>query len=509
LEVKGKMSLAIVYTRAQVGIHAPSVSVEVHISNGLPSLTIVGLPETEVKESKERVRSALLNSNFTFPSRRITINLAPADLPKKGGRFDLAIALGILAASNQLPVDSLKNKEVVGELALTGDLKPVKGILSVALSTQKNHKTLIIPIGNGAEASLLSHSSIYVAQNLLEVCHFLNNKQALALPTSLDVKNISKSALLDLSDIKGQAHAKRALEIAAAGRHNLLLVGPPGTGKTMLASRISTILPPMTENEALMSAAVYSISNNHEIRASQWKKRPFRHPHHTTSGVALVGGGADPKPGEVSLAHGGVLFLDELPEFSRKILDVLREPIETGIVTISRAKQKVTYPAQFQLVAAMNPCPCGYFGDESGRCHCTENKVRRYQGQASGPLLDRIDLQVEVSPVSIRDLQSDLYEESSEKVKNRVKKAWATQLKRQNCSNALLNQSQLKEFCAISVENQKLLDNIITKMQMSARAYHRILKIARTIADLDQQKEIKKTHLLEAVGYRRFERYSI
>lgn len=498
------MSLAIVYTRARVGIDAPLVTVEVHLSNGLPGLSIVGLPETEVKESKDRVRSALLNANFEFPARRITINLAPADLPKEGGRFDLPIALGILAASKQISSDLLQNYEYLGELALSGRLRPVQGALPAAISCNADQRALFTPIENGDEAALARDSQVYTAAHLLDVCAHLNGENPISQHQT--TFHNGAPAELDLLDVKGQHQAKRALEIAAAGGHNLLMIGPPGTGKTMLASRLPGILPPLDDQEALEVASVQSVSGQFDP-LQQWRKRPFRTPHHTASGVALVGGSSSPKPGEISLAHRGVLFLDELPEFNRKVLEVLREPLESGEITISRAARQVRFPADFQLVAAMNPCPCGYAGDASGRCHCSHQQIERYRDRISGPLLDRIDLHLNVPTLPKSALsQADPHSEPSAAVLDRVINARQSQLQRQQKPNRELSTSELEQHCKLSSDHKKLLETAMDKLNLSARAYHRIIKVARTIADLEGQTEIAQPHLSEAIGYRTLDR---
>ncbi len=500
------MSLAVVYSRAQAGIDAPLVTVEVHLSNGLPSLSIVGLPEAAVKESKDRVRSALLNARFEFPARRITVNLAPADLPKEGGRFDLAIALGILGASGQIPKQNLAQYEFIGELALTGELRSVRGALSVALQTRATGRTLLLPLENADEAALVSGVNVIGARQLLEVCAHLNNSSPLALHVPAELP-APERAYEDLADVRGQQHAKRALEIAAAGGHSLLMVGPPGTGKSMLASRLPGILPEMTEGEAIEAAAIASISD-HGFSAAQWKRRVFRGPHHTASSVALVGGGSSPRPGEISLAHHGVLFLDELPEFDRRVLEVLREPLESGHITISRAARQADFPASFQLIAAMNPCPCGYLGDTSGRCHCTAEQVQRYRGRISGPLLDRIDMHVEVPKVPHDAMRAkpDDVAETSQQIRARVGHARALQIERNGKPNYALKNKQIEKLCKLSEPNARLLEQAIERLGLSARVYHRILKVARTIADLAGSENIETAHLTEAISYRRLDR---
>jgi magnesium chelatase family protein len=501
------MSLAVLYSRASTGVDAPLVTVEVHLARGLPALSIVGLPELAVKESKDRVRGALLTGRFEFPTKRITINLAPADLPKEGGRFDLAIALGVLGASGQLPERAFESYEFLGELALSGALRPVRGVLPVALAARNAGRALVVPEENAAEAAHASGVRVYAARHLLEVCGHLNGTAPLGIAAAapLDVERLPYP---DLSEVRGQEHAKRALEIAAAGGHSLLFSGPPGTGKSMLAGRLPGILPPMTESEALGAAAVLSVSEQ-GFDPIRWGQRPFRAPHHTASGVALVGGGSNPKPGEISLAHEGVLFLDELPEFDRRVLEVLREPLENGRIVISRAARQAEFPARFQLVAAMNPCPCGYLGDSGGRCRCTADQVARYRARISGPLLDRIDMHVEVPRLPPQALSRPAGgdEETSDCVRERVVRARALQIRRAGKPNHALTSREVEASCPLEPAGRLLLERAMHSLGLSARAFHRVLKVARTIADLAGAEQIQVAHLGEAIGYRRFDRH--
>jgi magnesium chelatase family protein len=496
------MNLALVHSRARSGVRAPAVRVEVYLAGGLPAMSIVGLPEAAVREAKDRVRAAIQCAQFEFPARRITVNLAPADLPKDGGRYDLAIALGILAASGQIRLDALDQYEFLGELGLTGELRAVDGVLPAALAAAEAGHKLIVPAGNGAEAALASRVEAFTARTLLEVCAMLEGRKV--LPSAEALPTVRERGP-DLVDVRGQRHARRALEIAAAGNHHLLLVGPPGCGKTLLASRLSGLLPEASEDEALETAAIASVSGR-GLDPARWRERPFRAPHHTASAVALVGGGAEPRPGEISLAHNGVLFLDELPEWDRRALEVLREPLESGVVTVSRAARSSEFPARFQLVAAMNPCPCGWAGDPSGRCRCGGEAIRRYRARISGPLLDRIDLHIEVPRLPPTELRPNAPDgESSAEVRVRVMQARALQAERTGKANAQLSQAETMAHCRLSESDQVLLERAIDLLQLSARSMHRILRVARTIADLAGSTSIESVHLSEAIGYRRVE----
>ncbi|MDR2678106.1 MAG: YifB family Mg chelatase-like AAA ATPase [Zoogloeaceae bacterium] len=495
------MPLAIVSSRGLDGLGAPPVAVEVYQVNGLPNVTLVGLPDTEVKEARDRVRAALQNSGFEFPAKRITVNLAPADLPKESGRFDLPIALGILAASGQIPDKALDAYEFAGELSLSGQLRPIRGALAMVLAAGTRKKGFVLPRESAREAALAHEARILAADTLLEVCAHLTGQRVLEACSPAQGEDAPAVPPPDLAEVRGQAQAKRALEIAAAGNHSLLLVGPPGTGKSMLASRLPGLLPPMTREAALESAAILSLSG--QFRPEEFGRPPYRSPHHTASTAALVGGGSIPRPGEISLAHRGVLFLDEFPEFDRRVLEALREPMESGRIHISRAARQADFPAQFQLIAAMNPCPCGHHGDPRGKCRCTPDQVARYLGKLSGPLLDRIDLQIEVPALSPEALQGAPSGESSAVVRARVGEAFARQFKRQGKPNARLEPREIDVHCQPDEQGAALLRSALARLHLSARAYHRVLRVARSIADLVGSAAILPAHVAEAIQYRR------
>lgn len=491
------MSLAVLRSRALAGMAAPEVTVEVHIAAGLPSFTLVGLPDTEVKEARDRVRAALQNCRFDFPQKRITVNLAPADLPKESGRFDLPIALGILIASGQIQARDIDQYEFAGELALGGELRGIHGALAMCAAVAGEGRTFVLPQANAEEAGLVRKISILPAGSLLEVCAHLAGQQA--LPIQENHINVTEPHYPDLSEVRGQAAAKRALEVAAAGGHSLLMSGPPGAGKSMLAQRFPGLLPEMGDEEALEAAAIHSLAGT--FATAQWRQRPFRSPHHSASAPALVGGGSVPRPGEISLAHHGVLFLDELPEFDRRVLEALREPLESGNIHVARAGHRASFPARFQLIAAMNPCPCGHLGE--ARCRCTPDQVARYRGKLSGPLLDRIDLILDVVPITEAEVSTRSGGDSTAVVRDRVRAARARQIARQGKANALLSPDEIEQHCVVDAQGEQLLKRAFTQLDLSARGYHRILKVARSIADLVDSADISGPHIAEAIQYRR------
>jgi len=495
------MSLTLLQSRAQLGMEAPEVSVEVHISNGLPNFTVVGLPETAVREARDRVRSAILNTGFEFPARRITVNLAPANLPKEGGRYDLPIALGILAASKQINIRPLDGFDCYGELALSGSCRGIEGLLPALIASKQAQQAVIIPEHNLLEASLVRDLPIHLASSLGQLCASMNAGQALP---SAETGAIAKSSIyaFDLIDVYGQYQAKRALEIAASGGHHMLMMGPPGTGKSMLAQRLVSILPPMSEAEAMSTASIRSLCHK-PVNPENWLERPFQSPHHTVSGVALVGGGSKPRPGEISLAHNGVLFLDELTEFDRRSIEVIRQPLESGQIHISRASGQAQFPARFQLVAAMNPCPGGC--DSIALCECSVEQLGRYRNKLSAPLLDRIDIQIELARLERHELvgSQKITGDSSEQVRSRVIEARQRQIDRQGCVNAYLDNRDLDKYCELDSSSEQLLLAALEKLRLTARSYHKLLKLARTIADLAGEHNILQAHVAEATSYRR------
>lgn len=502
------MSIATVYSRAQSGMDSPLVTVEVHLANGLPCFSIVGLPEAAVRESKDRVRAAIINSNFEFPRRRITVNLAPADLPKEGGRFDLPIAIGILAASKQLDAHTLEGYEFIGELSLGGEIRKSIAVIPAAFACSKNNSRLITAKDNQNELQAIGLNDIYCTDHLLHVCSHLNGYQLLDCTPPLQ-NSCQNYPVNTLHEVYGQQHAKRALTIAAAGHHHVLMVGSPGSGKTMLASRMPQLLSSMSTHETLETCSLYSIANVHH-RREHLHTRPFRAPHHTVSAVGLAGGGSNPKPGEISLAHNGVLFLDELTEFDRRALEILREPLEKGKITISRASRKLEFPAKFQLIAAMNPCANGCDIDEFGQCECSNEQLRRYRNKISAPLLDRIDLQINVPKLSRDELISpgaSLDDQAAwQQIQQDINQARQIQIHRQNKCNAFLDITELSTACYLTDDAKKIVNGLFDHLKLSARSYHRMLKVARTIADLAREEVILKTHIAEAASYRQFDR---